>query len=758
MKKGYFTKKYFTKGYFYLWIGCMALLLAGCGGKGGGGAGAANSKEYVYKAEEMELAGLNENTSLRDFCIKDGKMYYTVQEWKEESSLITVMSSGADGSDAQSFQMELEPNCYVSYFTPDGQGNYYLIYEEYIEEGIDTENYTFRDDYYLMKLDSGGKEAWRQLLSGDGQNGYWVNWMRVLADGRIAVSGQEEIGFYDQDGNVTGKTKLDEGMDGGIYFLRDGSAIVNYYEEKSGKSILRKLDINTGKADGDYEIPGGMNSYSLYAGADCDFMLVGNGGVYSYNLGDGEVKKLMDFIDSDINSSYLYNLNAVSTKEFYGMISDDTTGKESLMKFTKVDPKDVKDKTVLTLACNYMDWNVRKHVVEFNKTNPDYRIRIVDYSQYNTDEDYTIGVTRLNTDIVSGKMPDILLLNNELPVESYKAKGLFEDLYPYMDKDEDIHREDYFPNVLKSYENDGKLYSLFPGFVVYTVVGKTSDVGSERGWTLDDLNALMATKPEGTEVFPESTRESMLYYSMEMSGSQFIDWENGKCNFNSEGFISLLEFIKSFPESLPDDYYDNSLRGSYDSWFREGNVLLCRMVLDGFYSYNYTKKGTFGEDITLIGFPNKDGMGSVLSVEMELAMSSKSKNKDGVWQFLRYFLMDEYQENLNYGWPLSMKHVEALGKKAMQRPFYEDENGNKVEYDEYFYINDMEIPISPMSQEEIDEVVGFIKSVEEHVGNNQELINIITEEAAPYFAGQKNVNEVADIIQNRVQIYVNENR
>lgn len=37
-------------------------------------------------------------------------------------------------------------------------------------------------------------------------------------------------------------------------------------------------------------------------------------------------------------------------------------------------------------------------------------------------------------------------------------------------------------------------------------------------------------------------------------------------------------------------------------------------------------------------------------------------------------------------------------------------------------------------------------------------INIITEEAAPYFAGQKNVNEVADIIQNRVQIYVNENR
>lgn len=747
------------RGYFYLLISCMVVLFAGCGGKGGGnGVGTANSKDYVYKAEEIALEGLNDNSSLCDFYIKDEKMYYTIQEWKEEGSLITVVNSGMDGSDIQSFQMELGANCYFSYFVPDGQGNYYLIYEEYIEEGIDTENYTFQDDYYLMKLDSSGKEVWRQLLSGDGQNGYWVNWMRMLADGRIAVAGQEEIVFYDQDGNADGKVKLDEGLDGGVYFLRDGTAYVYAYEEKTGKALLKKLDLDTGKADGNYEIPGGMNRYSLYPGADCDFMLIGNGGIYSYNLGDKEVKKLMDFIDSDINSSYLYNLNAISEKEFYGMINDDTTGEESLMKFTKVEPKDVKDKTVLTLACNYLDWNVRKYVVEFNKTNPDYRVRIVDYSQYNTDEDYTIGVTKLNTDIVSGKMPDILLLSNELPVESYKAKGLFEDLYPYMDKDEEIQREDYFSNILKSYENDGKLYSLFPSFVIHTVAGKTSEVGTERGWTLDDLNALMAAKPEGTEVFPEATRDSMLYYSMEMSGSQFIDWKSGKCDFNSKGFISLLEFVKNFPETLPDDYYDNPLRGSYDGWFRNGDVLLCRMVLDSFYNYNYTKKGTFGEDITLIGFPNEGGMGSVISVEMELAMSSKSKNKEGAWQFLRYFLMDEYQENLTYGWPISMKHVEALGKKAMEKPFYEDENGNKVEYDDYCFINGAEIVISPMTQAEVDEVVGFLQSVEEHSGNNQELINIITEEAAPYFAGQKNVNEVADIIQNRVQIYVNENR
>ena len=69
------------RGYFYLLISCMVVLFAGCGGKGGGnGVGTANSKDYVYKAEEIALEGLNDNSSLRDFYIKDEKMYYTIQE------------------------------------------------------------------------------------------------------------------------------------------------------------------------------------------------------------------------------------------------------------------------------------------------------------------------------------------------------------------------------------------------------------------------------------------------------------------------------------------------------------------------------------------------------------------------------------------------------------------------------------------------------------------------------------------------------
>ena len=209
---------------------------------------------------------------------------------------------------------------------------------------------------------------------------------------------------------------------------------------------------------------------------------------------------------------------------------------------------------------------------------------------------------------------------------------------------------------------------------------------------------------------------------------------------------------------LPEDYYDNTLQGDWNSWFREGKVLLDRTVLYGFSSYNYTKKGTFGEDITMIGFPSENGKGSSIAAELELAMSSKSRNKEGVWEFMRYFLSDEFQGKIEYEWPLSMKQVDNLAKEAKKRPSYEDENGNLVEYDDVYYLNGEEVPISPMTQEEVDEVVAFIKSVDQLYTNHQDLMNIISEEAAPYFTGQKSVKEVADIIQNRVQIYVNENR
>ena len=75
-------------------------------------------------------------------------------------------------------------------------------------------------------------------------------------------------------------------------------------------------------------------------------------------------------------------------------------------------------------------------VKEFNDSQSGCVVQLVDYSNYNTFNEQT-GKDRLNTDIISGKTPDIYDLGywseNQLA-----EKGLLENLKPYFDSDADF--------------------------------------------------------------------------------------------------------------------------------------------------------------------------------------------------------------------------------------------------------------------------------------------------------------------------------
>ncbi len=738
----------------FLWL---VLMLSGCGGKDE--EAAAKSKEHIYRGETVHVEGIEDFDRLNDILVRGDRIYFGTYEWKDNgSTVLRYFSQKMDGTDKKTMTLEAEENAYYSYLTVDEEGNFYAILNINYEDDSNPDVITWVSEYFLVKLDGSGKEVWKQPLTGKDPDLYWVNQMLLLKDGRILLYDTDGIFLHDLEGGRIGEVKLQKQFDNGsIYQTADGILVQRSYNAQTSKEVLNKINVDTGEVSEDYMIPGGSGNYGMISGEGYDFYLEGNGSIYGYNLGDTGIKELMNFIDSDLVSYYITGLAVVNEKEFYGC-TEDETGHTVLMKFSKVDPKDVKDKVVLTLGCSSFGWDLRSHVVEFNKTNEEYRIVVEDYSRYNTDEDYTLGQAKLNTDIASGKVPDILVITEGMPVDSYVSKGLFEDLYPYIDGDGEMKRENFFSNVLELYETDGKLYRMVPSFRVYTVAGKTADVGSSSGWTVADLRKVMAGKPEGTEIFVEMTREGMLNYGIQMSGSQFIDWKTGKCSFNSEDFIDLLELTAEFPEVLNDDYYSDNYWDTYDSFWRDGKVLLEQMYLTDFATYNASKKGRFGEDITLVGFPVREGNGAALTANLEMAMSSKSGQKDGVWQFMRYFLTDEYQEKVEYQWPISLKRVEELAQEAMKKPTYEDENGNMVETEQTYWIGGMEITITPMSREEADGLIEYVKSVRQLYAYNDALLKIVSEEAAPYFAGQKSAKEVADIIQSRVQIYVNENR
>lgn len=58
----------------------------------------------------------------------------------------------------------------------------------------------------------------------------------------------------------------------------------------------------------------------------------------------------------------------------------------------------------------------------------------------------------------------------------------------------------------------------------------------------------------------------------------------------------------------------------------------------------------------------------------------------------------------------------------------------------------------------MDAVIHIIESAEKHYQYNTDVQNIINEEAESYFSGQKDAYTVVNIIQNRVSLYVEEQR
>ena len=674
-----------------------------------------------------------------------------IEEMPATTRKITVLS--LDGTVKSQFTQELGQNYGSGNFTADTQGNIYSIlyqYATYVGDDV-------TDKIFLIAQAADGTENWRihlnESLEEDGY--FYVRSIYCNEDNQIILETSRGIEIYDVQGNPVKMIERQELSESGLYQIREGKYAVATSDGSA--AYIQTLDMQSGSFGEKVTLPFNYYRYQINSGKVYDLCLSDEYGIYGYNIGDAEITKVMDYISSDFATNYLYNVFFIDENTFVAYYYDDNGA--ILSRFTKVAPEDVSDKAELLVGCYYLDSQVKQQVIEFNKENQEYRLNIRDYSMYDTMDDYSQGLTRLNTDIVSGDVPDILILNSQMPFNSYSAKGVFADMNTFLEKDTQLKKEDLLPNILEALSTDGQLYRIAPSFSVTTFVGKTADVGAEPGWTMDEALALLASKPEGTQLLSEMTSSTFLYYLSWICGEQYVNWDTGECFFDSDGFIKALEYAKTLPKEI--DYTtitdDESYWQEMEAQYRNGKTLLSIQYLSGFRDYNYAKQGVFGEDITLVGFPVDEGQGAGLSFSISMAISALSEHQDIAWEFVKTFFTEEYQDALEYDFPTKISSLKKLEEKAWEKPFFIDEDGNKHEYDDYFYVNGLEIPVEPMTAEETAVLVDYLKSLDKLCIYDETLYNIIEEEAAGYFEGQKSAKEVADIIQSRAKIYVNEN-
>lgn len=657
-------------------------------------------------------------------------------------------------------------------FTADGK--IYAVKNHYYEDYSDPENYISVNEYFLCSWDMEGNPINEIALDGLGGEGeyLYINALFPMEDGSLEMmlSGDQ---FYKMtvgvDGTLSEKTPLevDEGImnnvTSGFLQREDGTSLVVYYNESDNyRMYITTYDIRTNTYGEGIAMPGVMSNMgynSITAGTTSDLVISTSDGIYTYNFGDENINKIMDYINSDVFTGGMNRVVMLSDKQFIGFYYDQNEDKTIGGLFTYVDPADIPDKAVLVLGGNYLDYDLKSRAVLFNRSSDKYRIVVKEYNIQNTAEDYTVGQTQLNNDIISGKMPDILLLDNyNMPVNSYISKGLLADVGELIAGDEELSQVTFMENVFDAYRVKEKLYYVIPGFYVNTMAGKTSYLGDRSSISMEELEQILTTMPEGAQLVDGLNRSYFMSMVLNFCGDQFVDVNTGKCNFNSDSFIKYLEFAKTLPEEMGDDYYGEDYWKTYEAQYREDRTLLAESYIGSVRNVNNLMNGTFGEEISFVGFPSDGESGSVLGASGMYALSAKSANLEGAWEFIRYYLTEEYQNTMTWNMPVNKKVFDKLAQEASQKPFYIDENGEKVEYDDYFYMNGEQIPLEPMSQEQIDKTVSFIESVNKKVYYNSDIQNIINEECESFFTGQKSVQDVVGIIQSRVQIYVNENQ
>lgn len=720
-------------------------------------------------AGEDKGPGQDEGGENEDGPAADDKAPAREEEGDSDGDAAEDAETGSDADYAVEDPMPMEIWEYTNYNTfVFGSDAIYCIKNYNYENYTDPENYISQYLMYVCSWNYDGSFRWETELGGmrSDEEYIYVNTMVETSEGNVELFMTGNSGYQQSvgtDGSLGERRPLDDEISdmlsysGYVLPRGDGTLSVLYYGDDYMSMNIVSYDAATGTLSEPYKLPSvfGWSANSITVGQNSDLLYTSNVGVFSYNIGDEDSVEKMNFINSDLNVTYLQGMLELSADSILAFFYEEGKTKGGI--FTYVPPEEIPDKMVIVVGCYYMNYDIRQRVVEFNRSSEDYRIAIRTYDSYDSYEDYYAGLDKLNSDIITGNMPDILVVESNLPVNNYINKGLLADIGQLIENDEELSQVEFVQNVFDAYSVNGKLYQVIPQFNIRTMIAKTSWAGDRTSWTMEEMLQALDSMPEGAVAIEGMTRGWFFNLMMSFCGSDFVDVDTGKCNFNTDNFIAMMEYAKSLPEEIQydEDYW---MSNDSDSQYREDRTLLCSAYLSRVRDLNYYMNGYFGEDISFIGFPTDSDQGSIVAVGTTYAISAKTENMEGAWQFLRYYLTEEYQkENNYYDFSVRKDCFEEMAKEALQRPYWEDEEGNREEYDETFYMNGEEIVLPPLTQEQVDKIVNFIYSVDKPVYYNEDVTNIINEEMEAFYSGQKTARDVAGIIQNRVQLFVDEN-
>lgn len=558
----------------------------------------------------------------------------------------------------------------------------------------------------------------------------------------------DENGNISENGNITNKN---------IYgFFSNSNGVPYVLFDDNDKLTLAGLDSNriTSQVVCD-NIDSTINIVGAGTG-DYQFSAVCSDGLYGFN--GNEYIRIADFSENDFKTQNIISVIMTAENEFVITLHNDDMSYEMRL-LSEQDISEIKQKKIIKMA-NTVGGNMDIYddsIKKFNSENEEYKIEMVNYANFSDDFDQTVNALEL--DILSGNAPDIVNFNPDIP------GTYFIDLYPLIDSDTDLNRDDFVEGFLEGMESNGKLLQISPTFSINTLCIKDKFANGMKEWDFEQLDSICKNLPDdmgiisGEDIFSRADMFMQLF-----NYHEFTDLKNAACNFDSQEFIKRMQFVNDNQIGRTGSTGGAGLgvdEQIYD--FRNAKYLLTNAFINSYRDFKIYEQVYGGETCTFIGCPSDSGNGSYCSVSNGYSIMADSQNIYGAWEFLKYYLFSD-DCKFSMGFPgLEEQLSDQLEDNKTLHTSENPETGEQENIDLYtmYEPNSSEpviIELEPFSDEKAVEYNEFVhNAVKNSCADDEEIHNILTEELTYYFEGERSAEETADIIQNRVSIYLSEN-
>ena len=382
------------------------------------------------------------------------------------------------------------------------------------------------------------------------------------------------------------------------------------------------------------------------------------------------------------------------------------------------------EKTVITLATAVGlgggdSGEYDRLVEQFNRENEKYRVEL---RTCHYGEELGTMRDRMAVEMGAGGGPD-LVTEDVFPVsQEIMDSGMLVDLTPYLEAG-GMTREKYFPGYASAMSGE-RIYGVSMNQIAQGCWVDEAVLGDrEPPEDLETLVDMLLEYPGHGSLLGPSVRSRYILKHL-LEGSEdlwgMIDWEDHTCDFTVPLFSKVLEVTKRYREDGKKGY----------------EPVMALYIVDMFQPSSETLSSYPGA--VPIGFFFDDGAHYKYQVNTNtLMINANTENLEGAYAFLSYVLS---------------KRGQSFSLEPVHKEIWEDR------YQYWLDLIEKGTGYATLNEETRKEALEAYEDARFAPRRTEEILEIVYEVADSYFEGDKSKEEVIELIQNRVQLYLNENK